>query len=57
MREAIENGELDSARFESYKKIKAEAKLADNKTDFLRQKKQWAKSLRIADKKRRKGKF
>ena len=35
----------------------AEAKFADDKTDFLRQKQQWAKSLRIADKKRRKGRF
>lgn len=57
VRKAIENGELDTKRFESYKKIKAEAKIADDKTDFLRQKQQWAKSLRIADKKRRKGKF
>lgn len=57
VKEAIENGELDLARFESYKKLKNEAKFNDDKTDFLRQKQQWQKSLRISDKKKRKEKF
>lgn len=57
IREAIEKGELDIARFESYKKIKAEAKYSDNKEDFLRQKQQWQKSLRIGDRKKRKERF
>ncbi len=56
VRKAIENGELDSNRFESYKKLKAEAKFADDKADFLRQKQQWQKSLRISDRKKEKGK-
>lgn len=55
--EAIKNGELDIERFESYKKIKAEAKNSEDKADFLRQKQQWEKSLRIWDKKRKKDKF
>ncbi|MEF2918929.1 MAG: ribosome small subunit-dependent GTPase A [Acutalibacteraceae bacterium] len=57
IREAIEKGELDIARFESYKKIKAEAKYSDNKEDFLREKQQWQKSLRIGDRKKRKERF
>lgn len=50
VREAIKNGELDPARFESYKKIKAEAKIAEDKTDFLRQKQQWGKNLKKYEK-------
>lgn len=57
VREAIENGELDPERFESYKKLKAEAKYTDDKVDFLKQKQQWEKSLRISDKKKRKERF
>lgn len=57
VRQAIENGELDPARFESYIKLKNEAKISDNKTAFLRQKQQWEKSLRMGDKKRRKERF
>ncbi len=54
VREAIDNGELDANRFESYKKIKAEVKFADNKTDFLRQKQQWGKNLRKFEKQKKK---
>ena len=54
VQKAIEKGELDPSRFESYKKIKAEAKLADNKTDFLRQKQQWGKNLRKFEKHKKK---
>lgn len=50
VRKAIENGELDSARFENYKKIKAEAKYADDKADFLKQKQQWGKNIRKYEK-------
>jgi len=54
LREAILRGELDPARFESYKKIKAEAKYTDDKVDFLRQKQQWGKSIRKYEKNRKK---
>ena len=50
VREAIENGELDPERFESYKKLKAEAKYTDDKADFMRQKQQWGKNLRKFEK-------
>ncbi len=55
VRKAIENGELDVARFESYKKLKAEAKFSDDGYDYKKQKQQWEKALRMGDKKRRKG--
>ncbi len=54
VREAIEKGELDPSRFESYKKIKAEAKFADDKTDFQKQKQQWGKNLRKYEKNKKK---
>lgn len=50
VREAIENGKLDESRFESYKKIKAEAKITDGKIDFVKQKQQWGKNLRKYEK-------
>ena len=57
IRNAIENGELDASRFESYMKLKAEAKYSEDSTDYLKQKQQWEKSLRIGDKKNRKVRF
>ncbi len=54
VRKAIENGELDESRLESYRKIKAEAKFADDKTDFLRQKQQWGKNIRKFEKQKKK---
>ncbi len=57
VRKAIENGELDPTRFESYKKLKVEAMYNDDNSDYLKQKRQWEKSLRIGDKKRKKEKF
>ncbi len=54
VREAIENGSLDSARFESYSKLRAEAKYTEDKTDFLRQKQQWGKNIRKYEKQRKK---
>lgn len=55
VRKAIENGELDVSRFESYKKLKDEAKFSDS--DYKKQKQEWEKSLRIGDRKRKKERF
>lgn len=57
VREAIENGSLDPERFESYKKLKAEAKYSENEMDYRKQKQAWEKALRIGDKKRKKERF
>lgn len=57
VRKAIETGELSPDRLESYKKIKAEAKYTTDSTDYRRQKREWEKSLRIGDKKKRKEVF
>ena len=57
VKKAIEDDELDANRFESYKKLKAEAKYSDNTADYRRQKQQWQKSLRISDRKKRKERF
>ena len=54
IRKAIENGELDPKRFESYQKLKSEAKYNEDNTDYRRQKQQWEKNLRMGDKKKRK---
>lgn len=54
VREAIENGDLDPSRFESYKKIKAEAKYSDNAADYRRQKEQFFKSVMIGERKKKK---
>lgn len=42
---AIANGELDAARFESYRSLKKEAEYADDKESYLRQKQQWHKEI------------
>ncbi len=42
---AIENGELDAARFERYRGLKKEAEYADDRAAFLRQKQQWHKEI------------
>lgn len=57
IRKAIKDGELDLTRFESYKKLKIEAKFSDDGYDYKKQKQQWEKSLRIGDKKKRKERF
>ena len=54
VRRAIENGELDGSRLESYKKLKTEAKYSDDKADYRRQKEQWAKSVSIYSRKMKK---
>ena len=53
VREAIENGELSASRFESYKKLKAEAKYNDSTADYRRQKEQFFKSIAISQRKKK----
>ena len=45
IRQAIENGELDAARWESYRNLQSEAKYADDKQALLLQKQQWHKGI------------
>ena len=45
IKEAIANGDLSRERWESYIRLKAEAKYSDDKTAFLRQKQQRNKSI------------
>lgn len=56
IRQAIEKGELDPGRFESYLKLKNEAKYSDDSQDYRKQKQQWEKALRTGDKKKKKRK-
>jgi len=49
VKEAIESGELPRERWESYIKLKKEAKYADNKAAFLRHKQQKNKNIAKAD--------
>ena len=52
---AISSGELDESRFESYKKLKSEAKYSEDSADYRRQKEQRFKSITIGERKKRKG--
>ena len=54
VRRAIENGELRASRFESYQKIKAEAKYSGDSAEYRRQKEQFFKSIAISERKKRK---
>lgn len=54
VRKAIEDGILDPARFESYKKLRAEAKYSEDTADYRRQKQQWGKNLRKFEKQSKK---
>ena len=54
VREAIENGTLDASRFESYKKIKAEAKFSVGSADYRRQKEQFFRNIAIGERKKHK---
>ncbi len=54
VRKAIEDGILDPARFESYKKLKSEAKYNEDTADYRRQKQQWGKNLRKFEKQNKK---
>ncbi|PWM45324.1 MAG: ribosome small subunit-dependent GTPase A [Clostridiales bacterium] len=42
---AILNGELEPDRWESYLKLKSEAKFSDDKSSYLKQKEQWHKNI------------
>ena len=52
--EAIRSGELDERRFESYKKIKAEAKFGGDSAEYRRQKEQFFKTVTINERKKNK---
>ncbi len=52
---AISGGELDESRFESYKKLKSEAKYSEDSADYRRQKELRFKSITIGERKKRKG--
>ena len=54
VRRAIENGELRLSRFESYQKIKAEAKYSGDSAEYRRQKEQFFKNIAISERKKRK---
>ena len=54
VREAIENGTLSESRFESYKKIKTEAKYSEDSAGYRRQKEQFFKNIVICERKKRK---
>ena len=54
VRAAIESGELDESRLESYRKLKTEAKYSDDKESYRRQKEQWAKSISVHSRKMKK---
>ncbi|MCL2013934.1 MAG: ribosome small subunit-dependent GTPase A [Oscillospiraceae bacterium] len=45
VKSAIENGELSADRWQSYLKLKHEAKYTDDKIGFMRERQQWHKSL------------
>lgn len=54
VRDAIEKGELDESRLESYRQLKNEAKYSDDKAAYRRQKEQWAKSVSVYSRKMKK---
>lgn len=53
IKQAIDRGELSAGRWESYEKLKREAKYSDNKTAFLRQKQQRNKNLAQMNRRRK----
>jgi len=54
VRAAIECGELAPERFESYKKLKAEAQYADDREAYMQHKTAWSKGISKYNKQRRK---
>lgn len=54
VRRAIENGELSESRYESYKKIKTEARYSEDSADYRRKKEQFFKSVMIGERKKKK---
>jgi len=55
VREAIAEGRLSRERWESYKRLKAEAAYSDDKSAYLRQKDQWSKEISRFSKAQKKG--
>ncbi len=54
VRAAIESGELPAERWESYNRLKREARYADDKGAYLREKQQWHKDIAKWNKQREK---
>ena len=54
VREAIRSGELDERRFESYRKIKTEAKYGGDSAEYRRQKEKFFKTVTINERKKKK---
>lgn len=54
VREAIRSGELDERRFESYRKIRSEAKYSGDTAAYRRQKEQLSKTVTINERKKKK---
>lgn len=54
VKKAIQSGELDERRFESYRKIKAEAKYSGDSAEYRRQKEQFFKTVTINQRKKKK---
>lgn len=54
VREAIESGALSESRFESYKKIKTEARYSEDSAGYRRQKEQFFKSVMVGERKKKK---
>ena len=57
VREAMMSGALSKSRFESYKKIKTEAKYSEDSAGYRRQKEQFFRSVMIGEKKKKKDKY
>ncbi|MHC1693913.1 MAG: ribosome small subunit-dependent GTPase A [Eubacteriales bacterium] len=57
VRAALESGELDSARWENYLRLKREAKYTDNKTAFMRERSKWGKDMSKFQKEMKKGRY
>ena len=54
VKKAIQSGELDERRFESYRKIKAEAKYSGDSAEYRRQKEKFFKTVTINERKKKK---
>ena len=54
VREAMMSGALSESRFESYKKIRTEAKYSEDSAGYRRQKEQFFKSVMIGERKKKK---
>lgn len=54
VRKAIENGALSESRYESYQKIKTEAKYSEDSAAYRRQKEQFFRNITVSERKKRK---